>query len=315
MRKRFVKCKTDVVFKKLFTENLDILQGFLADIFGVPYESIKNIKVENSENVPDRVDGKFSRFDLKLTVDDVLVNVEIQILNYGDFPERIVLYWSQRYSRQLKKGEEYSTLKKTVSINIVNFNLFKKDGYVSEYALMDVETGHILTDKLGIYFFELPKVRKAAETNTDDRKREWMQIIDAESEEELDMLAQKVQTEPLKKAVYTIKHYNADEEFRMLAEAREEQLRSEKSAMSFWTNEGIKRGIEQGIDKGRKEGRVEGRAEGLKEGLSKGIDKGRNETMYSVILAMKKNGLDAEQIARLTGFNADDVRASYDTVK
>ena len=299
MGKRFVKCKTDVVFKKLFTENLDILQGFLADIFGVPYESIKNITVENSENVPDRVDGKFSRFDLKLTVDDVLVNVEIQILNYGDFPERIVLYWSQRYSRQLKKGEEYSTLKKTVSINIVNFNLFKKDGYVSEYALMDVETGHILTDKLGIYFFELPKVRKAAETNNDDRKREWMQLIDAESEEELDMLAQKVQTEPLKKAVYTIKHYNADEEFRMLAEAREEQLRSEKSAMSFW----------------KKEGRAEGREEGLKEGLSKGIeqgiDKGRAEERITAIMNLISNGLDEKFIAKL-GYTEAEYSAAYE---
>ena len=46
-----------------------------------------------------------------------------------------------------------------------------------------------------------------------------------------------------------------------------------------------------------------------------GRAEGRNETMYSVILAMKKNGLDAEQIARLTGFSADDVRAAYDTVK
>ena len=300
MGKRFVKCKTDVVFKKLFTENLDILQGFLADIFGVPYESIKNITVENSENVPDRVDGKFSRFDLKLTVDDVLVNVEIQILNYGDFPERIVLYWSQRYSRQLKKGEEYSTLKKTVSINIVNFNLFEKDGYVSEYALMDVETGHILTDKLGIYFFELPKVRKAAETNTNDRKREWMQLIDAESEEELDMLAQKVQTEPLKKAVYTIKHYNADEEFRMLAEAREEQLRSEKSAMSFWKKEGRA--------EGRAEGRKEGCAEGLKEGLSKGIDKGVNKEKAATILRMKKNGLTDEQIMLCADCSLDMIK-------
>ena len=89
--------------------------------------------------------------------------------------------------------------------------------------------------------------------------------------------------DPLKKAKYTIRQYTEDEKLRMIAEAREEQLRSEKSAMSFW----------------KKEGRAEG----------------RNETMYSVILAMKKNGLDAEQIARLTGFNADDVRASYDTVK
>ena len=298
MGKRFIKCKTDVVFKKLFTENLDILQGFLADILGVPYESIKNIKVENSENVPDSPDGKFSRFDLKLTVDNVLVNVEIQILNYGDFPERIVLYWSQRYSRQLKKGEEYSTLKKTISINIVDFNLFEKDGYASEYAIMDVETGHILTDKLGIYFFELPKVKKSAENNTDDRKCEWMQLIDVESEEELNMLAQKVQTEPLKKAVYTIRHYNADEKFRMIAEAREEQQRSERSAKTFWTNEG----------------RREGLKEGHKEGLKEGLNKGKNDTIVSAVLTMKKNGLDAEQIVLLTGFSADDVRAAYDTV-
>ena len=71
----------------------------------------------------------------------------------------------------------------------------------------------------------------------------------------------KTETEPLKKAVYTIRHYNADEEFRMLAEAREEQLRSEKSAMSFW----------------KKEGRAEGLKEGLSKGIEQGIDKGRAE--------------------------------------
>ena len=85
--------------------------------------------------------------------------------------------------------------------------------------------------------------------------------------------------DPLKKAKYTIRQYTEDEKLRMIAEAREEQQRNEKSAMSFWKKEG------------------------------------RNETMYSVISAMKKNGLDAEQIAHLTGFSVDDVRASYGTVK
>ena len=110
------------------------------------------------------------------------------------------------------------------------------------------------------------------------------------------MLAQKVQTEPLKKAVYTIRHYNADEEFRMLAEAREEQLRSEKSAMSFWTNEGIKKGIEQGIDKGRKEGR----AEGLEEGV--------NKEKAATILRMKKNGLTDEQIMLCADCSLDMIK-------
>ena len=133
--------------------------------------------------------------------------------------------------------------------------------------------------------------------------------------------------DPLKKAKYTIRQYTEDEKLRMIAEAREEQQRNEKSAMSFWKKEGYREGFKEGLEEGCREGLKEslskgidkGRKEGLKEDIDKGIkadlDKGRNETMYSVILAMKKNGLDAEQIARLTGFNADDVRASYGTVK
>ena len=117
----------------------------------------------------------------------------------------------------------------------------------------------------------------------------------------------KTETEPLKKAVYTIKHYNADEEFRMLAEAREEQLRSEKSAMSFWTNEGIKRGIEQGIDKGRKEGR----AEGLKEGLSKGIDKGRKEERVIAVTNLINKGVDKDFITSL-GYTETEYSAAYE---
>ena len=109
----------------------------------------------------------------------------------------------------------------------------------------------------------------------------------------------KTETEPLKKAVYTIKHYNADEEFRMLAEAREEQLRSEKSAMSFW----------------KKEGRAEGREEGLKEGLSKGIeqgiDKGRAEERITAIMNLISNGLDEKFIAKL-GYTETEYSAAYE---
>ena len=110
----------------------------------------------------------------------------------------------------------------------------------------------------------------------------------------------KTETEPLKKAVYTIKHYNADEEFRMLAEAREEQLRSEKSAMSFWKKEGRA--------EGRAEGRKEGCAEGLKEGLSKGIDKGVNKEKAATILRMKKNGLTDEQIMLCADCSLDMIK-------
>ena len=99
-------------------------------------------------------------------------------------------------------------------------------------------------------------------------------------------------TEHLKKATYTIRQYTEDEKLRMIAEAREEQLRSEKSAMSFW----------------KKEGRAEGLKEGLSKGIEQGIDKGVNKEKAATILRMKKNGLTDEQIMLCADCSLDMIK-------
>lgn len=90
------------------------------------------------------------------------------------------------YSDELKKGGDYSQLKKTISINILNFNLFDCAEPYSKFLLLE-ETRHVpLTDKCSILFFELKKVNNKVDKN--DHKRLWLQLINAETEEELAML-------------------------------------------------------------------------------------------------------------------------------
>lgn len=43
-----------------------------------------------------------------------------------------------------------------------------------------------ISDKLAIHFFELKKINK--KPNANNRKELWMQLINAESEEELEMI-------------------------------------------------------------------------------------------------------------------------------
>ena len=261
MSREIVKCKTDVVFKKLFTENFDVLKSFLSDILEIPYESITDIVIENSEILPDEMDGKFTRFDMKLTVDDKLVNVEMQVINHGDFRERSLYYWAQRYGRQLKKGQLYTELHPTISINIVNFSMFKAKSYCSEYTMANLETGEILTNKCKMYFFELPKLDKTYDAN--DRKKSWMQLINSESEEELDMLTQQTAAPGIQRGAIILREYSEDEMLRRMSERSEERLRNELSAMQYWKTEGF--------TLGRAEGRAEGEAKGRAEGEIKGI--------------------------------------------
>ena len=93
MSRDVVSAKLDIIFKKIFTENEDLLQAFLADILEIPSESIQKMIIVKQELTPETADGKFSRLDLNLKVADKLINVEIQLrgnYDYRDGTEKLL---------------------------------------------------------------------------------------------------------------------------------------------------------------------------------------------------------------------------------
>ena len=100
MGRNIVKAKLDIIFKTMFSksENEDILHSFLSTMLELPYDSIKEIVIQNSEILPETITGKFSRLDLKMQVDDKLVNVEMQIKNEPDFNDRVLYYCCLLYT-------------------------------------------------------------------------------------------------------------------------------------------------------------------------------------------------------------------------
>lgn len=76
-----------------------MLHDFLASLLEIPYDSIYRIDVLNSEVLPETAEGKFSRMDLKLLVDNRLINVEMRISAKSNFKDRVLYYWSKMYSK------------------------------------------------------------------------------------------------------------------------------------------------------------------------------------------------------------------------
>jgi predicted transposase/invertase (TIGR01784 family) len=274
MGRNIVKAKLDIIFKKLFSDknNEDLLHDFLSSMLEIPYDDIKHIVVENSEILPDSISGKFSRLDIRMTVDNRLVNCEMQIAKEDAFRDRSLFYWSKMYSGDLKSGDEYDKLKQSISINIINFNEFDTPDFHSVFKLINPLTGEQLTDKCAIHFFELKKINK--QVNKNNRMELWLQLINAESEEELDML-QQTEVQPIQKAVMIIHQMSDDEKIQELARLREKALHDEASALST----------------ARKEGRAEGEVIG--------VAKGRAEERNEMIAKMLKNGMTDEQINKI----------------
>ena len=272
MEKIVVKAKVDLVFRKFMSDNTDLLHDFLSSVLEIPYDSIKNIVIQNPEIFPDSIDNKFSRLDLKMLVDDKILNVEIQTRNQSFFIDRAMYYWSKLYSGELKSGEGYVELKQCITINIVDFNMFDCDDYYSEFIVTEKTRGEVLTEKFKIIFLELKKIGKKA--NKNNRRELWLQLINAESEEELQMLNQTGVPE-IQKAVYVLNQMSKDEKIREAARMREKALHDEVSALG------------------------EAKHEGMREGMEKGLEKGMEKGMEAMIEKMKRSGMSEEDINKV----------------
>ncbi len=240
--KEIIKLKNDVMFKIMFMkeENKDILQDFIASVLNIPYESIKNISIKNSELLPEVVTNKFSRLDINLELNnEKLINIEMQVRNQKYFNDRTLFYLAKLYTSSLKKGEEYDRLQQSISINIVAFDIFESEEYHSEFLIMEKNRHEVFTDKFCIHFLELNKLND--KTGDNNHLKLWLKLINAESEEELKMIEQ-TDVPMLLKAVNVVKQMSEDERLKEIERMRDKALHDKASELGSARREGVREG-------------------------------------------------------------------------
>ena len=275
-----VKLKLDIIFKRVFGDkkNKNIIIAFLSDILEIPRKNIKEVYIDNVELPPEYLGEKFSRLDLKLEVQDVndsenkIINIEMQVNSEPAFKERTLFYWSKMYSDELKSSEEYDSLKKTVCINIINFNLFTSPEYQSHFQILEKDRQELLTDEFSIYFFELKKVKKSQKGKPVE---DWLNLINAEKKEELMALELSTNIPEVKDVIVKVRELSSDEKLRRLAYYREKRLHDEANAINGSKKEGIKIG--------RAEGRVEREKELIAMMRQQGYSEGQINKLFGAI--------------------------------
>jgi len=232
--------KTDFLFKMLFRKHQDLLQHLVAQLLKIPLKSISNFVLENPEMPPESIGKKFCRLDIHMTVNGQKVNLEVQVRDEGDFPERALFYWARIYSSALPEGDNYIELPRTIVISIINFPLFKQcPEFHSEFQALEVTRHDPLTDKMVLHFFELPKLPE--EIDRDDVLSLWLALFKANTEEELKKIEQLGVTE-LSEAVNAYRSVTASAEFLEMERLRIKASHDEASALGNAERRGEKRG-------------------------------------------------------------------------
>ena len=251
-------------------------------------KTFKAVEILNPFNLKKNYSDKETIVDVKcITKNGTIVIIEVQLSGNSRFPERILYYWSTNYSKLLKKGEGYEDLTPVISINLLNFNLNKKDSNVhSCYMIYDTKNKRLLTDHLQIHIIELKKFN-FKNNNLSKDLNYWLGFFTTKNMEAY--MSDIVKEKPIMEEAH--KRYNNFIRSRlMMSEYEKKEIYQYDKQIML------------------KDERREGIKEGMKKGKLEGLKEGRIAGQISMATAMKKDGADINLISKYTGLTIDEIK-------
>jgi len=235
--------KTDTLFKILFTKHQDLLKKLVAALLGINYESIEQFIIINPDITPEELGRKFCRLDINMMVNGQKVDLEVQVADEGNYPERSLFYWAREFSTGIGEGEDYRNLPRTIVISILGYIQFPNSyKFHSEFQALEVTTHEPLTDKMVLHYYELPKVPPL--DSKDNGRDLWLQLFRAETEEDLQKI-EEMGVPLMSEAIAAYRHVAASDRFiqieRALSKARHDE------AQALWNAKREEREHWQGV--------------------------------------------------------------------
>ena len=281
---------SDIVFKRVFSRegNEKILKDLLEAILEI---KIKKVIVKNPELPRNLYDSKAGVLDVKVEIDEnIICDVEMHVKDEKNIDSRSTYYMAKLLSDELKKSEKYIKVKKTIVINLLNFNFYKRNSYHSvahmkfektkpeEYVNLGYpQEDEIATEDLEMHFIEIPKfIKRNPEVKT--KLEQWLWLI-VGGEEKIEM-AEKENKE-IEKAIEIIKEMSMDPKEWELYESRRLAI------MDY--NTGMEQAKIDGIEERNK----------------------KTEEKSGIIKTAKKlleMGMKIEQISKATGLKEEEIK-------
>ena len=273
--KKKLNLKNDVIFKTFFSRkgNEKYLIDFLNAVLKIEITNIKIREEVNLEKLSEIEKG--GRLDIQAQLNDgLIVNIEMQVKDLGNIEERNEIYTSKTISRHFLKGENYKDAKQVIMINILDYNLFGFDEYISEtVTVLEKHRDYKVNSIMKTYYIELPKFRKS-NVDMNEKLNQWLAFIDDEDRGKIKMAEEK--NKVIREGRIEMNYLTGEAEARRLEELKEKWESDWNSSMSY--------------------ARTDGKNEG------------RKEKQIKITRNLLELGMDIETIAKVTEQTLEEVK-------
>ena len=220
------KASINYTFQALLQENTEALISLICSTLHWPHSKVKSIEITNPIVLGRYIENKTFVLDIKaLLNDNTIINLEMQLNNYGNWPERSLGYLCRSFDN-LNRGEDYIDTKVAIHIGFLDFTLFPHTPeFHAIYKMQNIKNQNVYTDKFILHVIELNNTKLATEEDLAYGIDKWACFFKAKTWEDIRMLVN--QNPSLLSAAETLYQLNMNEQFRetcdrfIRAEARE----------------------------------------------------------------------------------------------
>ena len=250
-----LKPKNDVVFQTLFTRGSEyVTKSMIEDIIKIDIHKIDLDKSKDLLN--DNARNKNGRLDIRAILNgNIDCDVEMQLVPHEKMIERFLYYWAKMYTANLKEGENYRELKKSISIIVLDAEIPLLKRIPKSYTKWEIREAEyqkeVLTDHFEMHIISLPEAIKEYDKNKDDKVLQWMMFLDDPGSVEVAEIMKK--NKAIKEANKKLYEISQDEALRRQALNEEIARMDEEQRMYDATQKGINQGKVEGIKQGKAE--------------------------------------------------------------
>ena len=235
--------KRDVIFKAFSSRkgNEKFLINFLSALLNIKIYKFRVMPEVSVEKLSEQEKG--GSMDILIEInDDTIVNIEMQQKDNKNIEERTTYYSSKVISRETKRGTDYRDINQVIMINILGYEMFGFDEYISKTAIvLDKHRDYEVLRGIQWYFIELPKFRRL-HPDMNEEINQWLLFID-NWKEGVKMAGK--ENKIFERARKEMNYLTGDAAVQRLAELREKWEMDRVSAINYATRNGEQKGAKK----------------------------------------------------------------------
>ena len=286
----------DYMFRVILQKHKNVLRSIVCACLKLEVGDVQDIVVQNPIEFGEAIDDKTFILDINVLLNNnTIINLEMQVLDLKDWPERSLSYLARSYDN-VAKGDEYINVKPVYHIGFLNYTLFPEyPEFFAKYQMMNIKNHNVYTTKFNLYVIDLTQIKLATQEDIDTGLVYWTQVFKAKTWEELRQMAERNQE--LQEATEALYVYNQDEIVKEQCRARQDYYNHE-------------RGTQKRLEEARialEESEAElTKSKAVIETQKEVLEKDKELLKKSVKLLAESQHISEEEACRQIGINSND---------